>query len=305
MKILITGGAGFIGSNIADAYVALGHEVSVIDNLSSGKKQNLNKKMKFYEADIKDPAKIKEIFSKEKFDILSHHAAQIDVRKSVMDPVFDANVNIIGTLNMLENAKNSGIKKVIFASSGGTIYGECGKNPPDESAQARPLSPYGITKYSIEFYLKFYAEIYGMKYSILRYANVYGPRQDPHGEAGVVAIFSERIINDKELFIYGDGEQRRDYVFVGDLVKANVAALDKADNETINIGTGKTTSVNDLFAQMTDITGYKRKPVYKPARPGEILNSVLGIQKAKTVLNWEPEVTIKDGLKRTMDYFRN
>jgi len=304
MKILVTGGAGFIGSNIVDAYVSAGHEVSIIDNLSSGKKENINPLAVFYQADITDQIRIKEIFSKNTFDVVSHHAAQIDVRKSVEDPGFDAKINIIGSLNVLENAKNSGVKKIIFSSSGGTIYGECGKTPPDELAPARPLSPYGITKYSLEFYLKFYAEIFGMKYTVLRYANVYGPRQDPHGEAGVVAIFSERMLNNSELYIFGDGEQKRDYVCVSDLVKANVAALAKADNEIINVGTSKATSVNELFALMKDLTLYQMSPVYKPARPGELLYSVLGIKKAKDVLNWQPETPLRDGLEKTINFFR-
>lgn len=304
MKILITGGAGFIGSNIADAYIAKGHDVVIADNLSSGKKTNINPKAKLVKVDISDKKKIEKLFSENKFDIVNHHAAQIDVRKSVADPSYDASINILGSLNILENAKKNGVKKVIFASSGGTIYGECGKKSPDEKTTGAPISPYGITKFSLEFYLKFYSLLFGMKYTILRYANVYGPRQDPHGEAGVVAIFSSKMINNEELCIFGDGKQCRDYVFVGDVVRANVFALNKGDNEIINIGTTKTTDVNELYKVMADITNYKLKAVYKPARPGEILRSVLNNKKAAKVLGWKPEVKLKDGLEQTINYFK-
>lgn len=304
-RILITGGAGFIGSNIADAYVAAGHDVTVIDNLSSGKKINLNKKVKFLHADISDTVKVKALFKQGRFDVVSHHAAQIDVRKSIADPGNDARINILGTINILENARAFGVKKVIFASSGGTIYGECPRTPPDENYTGRPISPYGITKFTVEFYLKFYALIYGMKYTILRYANVYGPRQDPHGEAGVVAIFSDRMLTDTELFIFGDGKQDRDYVYVGDVVQANVRALDRGDNEIINVGMRIPRSVNDLYRAMSKITGYRKKPVYKQARPGEILRSVLDNKKARRVLGWKPQYDFDRGLAETIKYFKN
>jgi UDP-glucose 4-epimerase len=304
MKILVTGGAGFIGSNITDAYVKAGHSVVVVDDLSSGKTGNINPKAKYYKADIGDKKKIADIFKKEKIEVVNHHAAQIDVRKSVADPGYDARINIIGTLNILEAARNFKVKKVLFASSGGTIYGECGRKAPDEHAQANPLSPYGITKHTVEIYLKYYAHLYGMRYTVLRYANVYGPRQDPHGEAGVVAIFSQRMLNDEELFVFGDGKQTRDYVFVGDVVRANVAALRKGDNEIINIGTGQLTSVNGLVDAMGKITEYTNKPIYKPARPGELMKSYLDNKKAKKILNWAPEVELRDGLRKTVEYFK-
>lgn len=305
MKILVTGGAGFIGSNITDALCGLGHDVVVADNLSSGKKANVNHKAKFYELDITDKKAVGEMFMKEKFDIVDHHAAQIDVRKSVADPINDANINVIGALNLFENARINGVKKLIFASSGGTIYGECPNEPPDESAEARPLSPYGITKYAVEFYMKFYQDIHKMNYTVLRYGNVYGPRQDPHGEAGVVAIFSEKMLRREDLNIFGDGKQNRDYVYVGDVVRANVKALDRADKEIVNIGTKAATSVNRLFELMAEITQYGKKPVYQPARAGELFNSVLDNKKAAEVLQWKPEVSIKDGLAKTIEYFRN
>jgi UDP-glucose 4-epimerase len=305
MRVLVTGGAGFIGSNIADALIEKGHSVVIVDNLSSGNIKNINKKAGFYKVDIADKKRIPEIFKREKIDVVIHHAAQIDVRKSVADPAFDAGVNVLGTLNLLEAARQNGIKKVIFASSGGTIYGECAKNPPDESFPGNPISPYGITKYTVEFYLKFYAAIYGMKYTALRYANVYGPRQDPHGEAGVVAIFSSRMLAGEPLTIFGNGRQTRDYVFVGDVVRANLAALTAGDNETINIGTTKLTSVNELFREMAGIIGYEKKPVYKPARAGEIMKSFLNNKKAKKKLNWQPQVALKDGLSTTIEYFKS
>lgn len=304
-KILVTGGAGFIGSNIVDAYINAGHSVAVMDNLSSGKKANVNSRARFYRVDITNAPGVRKVFAKERFDIVSHHAAQIDVRKSVADPGFDAKINILGALNVLEAARSAGVKKVIFSSSGGTIYGECGRKAPDEKFPGRPISPYGITKFALEFYLKYYAAIYGMKYTCLRYANVYGPRQDPHGEAGVVAIFSERMLKNDDLFIFGDGKQERDYVFVGDVVRANVLALDKGDNEIINVGTKVLTSVNGLFREMAKASGYSRKPVYKPARPGELMKSYLGVSKARTVLGWKPVVPLSEGLKRTIDYFRD
>lgn len=302
-RIVVTGGAGFIGSNIVDAYVNAGHSVAVIDNLSSGKKDNVNPGARFYRVDITDAEGVRKVIAREKADIVSHHAAQIDVRKSVADPGYDAQINILGALNVLEAAKSCNAKKVLFSSSGGTIYGECGRRAPDETFPGKPLSPYGITKYSLEFYLQYYAAIHGMKFTCLRYANVYGPRQDPHGEAGVVAIFSERMLNGTDVIIFGDGKQERDYVFVEDVVQANLLALDKGDNEIINIGTGVRTSVNELFRVMATVSGYTRKPIYKPARAGELMKSFLNNSKAGSILNWKPGVTVKTGLKKTLEYF--
>jgi len=304
MKILVTGGAGFIGSNIADAYIKAGHRVVIIDNLSSGKKASINQKAKFYKLDI-NSHDLGKIFSREKFDLVNHHAAQIDVRKSVSDPAFDAKINILGSLNIFENAKKYRVKKIIFASSGGTIYGECSSKTPDENSAVNPLSPYGIAKLSIEFYLKYYRALYGMKYTVLRYGNVYGPRQDPHGEAGVVAIFSGKMLKNEKVKIFGDGKQMRDYVFVSDIAKANLLSLSKGNDEIINIGTGEATSVNKLFGEMAKIITSKEKPVYLPKRPGELFRSVLNIKKAKRVLGWKPEVSMAAGLRKTLDYFRN
>ena len=304
MKILVTGGAGFIGSNIVDALIEKKHKVAIVDNLATGNMKNVNKKAKFYKVSVTDFNKIENIFKKEKFDVVIHHAAQLDVRKSVADPSFDADVNIKGTINILEACKRTKVKKIIFASSGGTIYGECSSKAPDEKAFANPLSPYGVAKLSVEHYIKCYSALYGLKYTVLRYANVYGPRQDPFGEAGVVAIFIGKMLKNDPVFIFGDGKQLRDYVYVKDVVSANLKALTKGNNEIINIGTHKTFSVNQLEKELAQITNYKNKPIYKPKRSGELLKSFLNISKAKRVLNWQPETNIKAGLKNTVEFFK-
>lgn len=304
MKVLVTGGAGFIGSNIVDALIEKKHKVSIVDNLATGNMKNVNKKAKFYKVSVTDFNKIENIFKKEKFDVVIHHAAQLDVRKSVADPNFDADVNIKGTINILEACKRTKVKKIIFASSGGTIYGECSSKAPDEKAFANPLSPYGVAKLSVEHYIKCYSALYGLKYTVLRYANVYGPRQDPFGEAGVVAIFIGKMLKNEPVFIFGDGKQLRDYVYVKDVVDANLKALNKGNNEIINIGTHKTFSVNQLEKELSKITNYQNKPIYKPKRSGELLKSFLNISKAKKVLNWQPKTDIVTGLKNTVDFFK-
>ncbi|NIM02829.1 NAD-dependent epimerase/dehydratase family protein [bacterium] len=301
MKILVTGGAGFIGSNVVDAYIDKGYEVVVVDDLSSGKKENLNKKAKFYKLDICDKA-LEEAFE-EGIDIVNHHAAQVDVRRSIADPAVDARINIEGSLNILENCRKYNIKKIIFASSGGVIYGECGSVPPNEDSPTSPISPYGISKYAMECYLSSYEKIYGLRYTALRYGNVYGPRQDPYGEAGVVAIFSRKMLNNEEVDIFGDGEQVRDYVYVGDVVKANILCLENGNNEIFNIGTGKCTSVNQLFSEMKQLTHYSKEAVYKPRRAGELIRSSLDVGKAEKKLGWKEEVNLTQGLKKTIDFF--
>ncbi|HQU74710.1 MAG TPA: NAD-dependent epimerase/dehydratase family protein, partial [Calditrichia bacterium] len=237
MKILITGGAGFIASNVADRYIELGHEVVIVDNLVTGQRENIPEKATFYEMDICDP-ELAAVFEKEKPEVVNHHAAQLDVRKSVADPIYDANINVLGSLNILQNCAKFGTRKFIFASTGGAIYGEQDYFPADEHHPNQPLSPYGITKLATEKYLYFFNDSYGLTYTILRYANVYGPRQNPHGEAGVVAIFARRMLKGEQPMINGSGEQTRDYVFVGDVVKANELALTGGDNTIFNIGTG-------------------------------------------------------------------
>lgn len=304
MKVLITGGAGFIASNIADRYLELGHEVVIVDNMISGQKENIPAAAKFYEMDICDEA-LKNVFETEKPDIVNHHAAQMDVRKSVADPAYDASVNVIGGLNILQNCVKYKVKKVIFASTGGAIYGEQDYFPADEEHPNRPLSPYGITKLTTEKYLFFYNHVYGLNYTILRYANVYGPRQNPHGEAGVVAIFSQRMLRKEQPRINGEGTQTRDYVFVGDVVKANELALTGGDNRIYNIGTGIETDVNTLFRTIASKMDYDVEEVHADAQPGEQLRSVLTAARIKEELGWEPTVDIKTGLERTVDFFRD
>ena len=303
MKIAVTGGAGFIASHIADAYAAAGHHVIVIDNLSSGKRANVPSAAKFYDADIRAP-EVQEIFRSERPQVLSHHAAQMDVRRSVADPGFDADVNVLGTINLLEAARAAGVERVLFASSGGAVYGEQSVFPAPESHPHQPLSPYGITKSTGEHYLAFYHAVHGLRYVALRYSNVFGPRQDPHGEAGVVAIFSERLLAGEVPTIYGDGKQTRDYVFVGDVVRANLAALDTDFVGPVNIGTGIETDVNALCEQMRVLTGSAHRPHHAPARAGEQRRSAVAIDRAREVLGWRPEVTLEEGLRRTVEFFR-
>ncbi len=303
MKILITGGAGFIGSNIADAYLAAGHEVFVVDDLSSGFIENLSPKAKFFQMDIRDP-KIERIFEENKFDVMNHLAAQMDVRRSVADPVFDATVNVVGTLNLLENCKRHGVGKVVFSSTGGAIYGEQDYFPADENHPTRPLSPYGIAKLAVEKYLFYYNAIHGLDYVVLRYANVYGPRQNPHGEAGVVAIFTSKLLKGEEPVINGDGKQTRDYTFVGDVVRANVLALDYKKSDIFNVGTGIETDVNVLFRRLREAAGSSAQEKHGPAKAGEQMRSVIDYSKAKKILGWEPKVSLEDGLEMTVNFFR-
>lgn len=303
MKILITGGAGFIGSNIADAYLAAGHEVFVVDDLSSGFIENLSPKAKFFEMDIRDP-KIEKIFEENKFDVVNHLAAQMDVRRSVADPVFDATVNVVGTLNLLENCLKHGVKKVIFSSTGGAIYGEQDYFPADEKHPTRPLSPYGIAKLAVEKYLFYYNAVHGLNYVVLRYANVYGPRQNPHGEAGVVAIFTSKLLKGEEPVINGEGRQTRDYTFVGDVVRANVKALEYDKSDIFNVGTGKETDVNVLFRMLRDAVGSSAEEKHGPAKAGEQMRSVIDYSKALKILGWEPKVGLEEGIDATVKFFR-
>lgn len=303
MKILVTGGAGFIGSNVVDRYIADGHDVVIVDNLSTGKKANLNFKARFYQVGIEE-ADLEGVFKKEKPDIVNHHAAQIDVRKSVAEPAFDANVNIIGSLNLFEQCVKSKVKKVIFASSGGAGYGEQIRFPADEEHPFQPLSPYGITKVSVELYLYFYAITYGLDYTILRYSNVYGPRQDPLGEAGVIAIFTNAMLRNETPIINGDGKQTRDYIYVDDVVEANVLSLSKGSRQAFNIGTGIETDVNKLGEKLSNLIGYKGQIKYGPPRPGEQRRSVIDPGKARKQLGWEPLVSFDEGLKKTIEWHR-
>lgn len=299
MKILVTGGAGFIASNIADAYLDLGHEVVILDDLSSGRRKNLPERAIFHEAGIQS-LKIKQIFQEERPDILCHHAAQIDVRKSVADPVKDAHINILGSLNLFEATREIGVKKIIFASTGGAIYGDQESYPAAEAHPTNPLSPYGIAKLSIEKYLAFYQWTYGIPSVILRYANVYGPRQNAYGEAGVVAIFVEKLLKSETPTIYGDGKQTRDYVFVGDVVTCNVHALDPKVNGIFNVGTGIETDVNRLASKLVGLCGKKIEPNHGPAKMGEQLRSCIRPGALQTT----KPLNLDEGLAKTVDWFR-
>ncbi|HSR18930.1 MAG TPA: NAD-dependent epimerase/dehydratase family protein [Ignavibacteriaceae bacterium] len=302
MKILVTGGAGFIASQIADAFINEGHKVFIIDDLSTGFEKNINPKAEFIKADICD-LELSRLFEKEKFDLVDHHAAQMDVRRSVADPVFDANINILGTINLLKNAVKTGVKKFMFASTGGAVYGEQKYFPADEHHPTNPLSPYGISKLSVEKYLYFYKVQYNLNYTILRYANIYGPRQNPFGEAGVVAIFSSKLIKGEQPVINGTGEQTRDYVFVGDVVQANLITLNDKESDIYNIGTGKETNVNQLFGLLNKIIGKNKEEKHGPAAPGEQMRSVITSDKIFKKFGWRPSTSLEEGLKKTVEFF--
>lgn len=302
MKILVTGGAGFIGSHLVDAYLQNGHDVVVLDNFYTGQRQNVNPAAKLIEGDIRD--KLGDIFRSEKFDIVNHQAAQMDVRKSVGDPIFDAQNNILGFINILQNCVEHNVKKVIFASSGGAVYGEQEYFPANEIHPLQPSSPYGITKLTGEKYLFFYAKNYGLSYVALRYANVYGPRQNPRGEAGVVAIFCDRILNSKQAVINGDGKQTRDFVYVKDVVHANILASDFQGNGIFNIGTGEETTINDIFYTIKELLNSEIPEKHGPAQPGEQRRSVISPLKAFEKLSWQPQFSLKNGLKETVAFFK-
>ncbi len=302
MRVLLTGGAGFIGSHVAEHLLACGHEVAVIDNLSSGRRENLPDGVQFYELDIRSGCG--EVFKEFSPEAISHHAAQIDVRRSTYEPAFDADVNVMGTIRLLENCIEHSVRKVVFASSGGAIYGEQKRFPAPESHPQYPISPYGIAKLSGERYLHFYSVQYGLPYVALRYANVYGPRQDPHGEAGVVAIFCRNLSVDTFSTINGDGEQTRDYVYVGDVARANVLALERnVPPGAYNIGTGVETSVNQLYELLCTISGRDLPPEYGPAKPGEQTRSSVDPALAKRAFSWHPEADLTAGLRKTLEYF--
>lgn len=304
MRIVVTGGAGFIGSNIVDAYIAENHEVFVIDDFSSGRRSNVNPRARVHEIDIADP-RVARLFADVKPDILNHHAAQMDLRRSVADPVFDARINIIGFLNLLEACRNGGVKKVIYASSGGVVYGEQEAFPATEDHPTRPLSPYGVSKLAGELYLSYYQKAFGIPYIALRYANIYGPRQSSQGEAGVVAIFIGHLFSGKSPVINGDGKQTRDYVYVGDVVRANVAALDSGHVGGVNIGTGHETDVVTIFDLLRRAIGSDIQAVHGPAKVGEQRRSCLDASLASQVLGWKPRVPLEEGLKHTISYHRN
>ncbi|MEE8185630.1 MAG: NAD-dependent epimerase/dehydratase family protein [Thermodesulfobacteriota bacterium] len=303
MKILVTGGAGFIASHIVDSYVVSGHDVVIIDDLSTGKEENINQKVTFYRMDIRDNG-AEEIFKKERPEVVNHHAAQMDVRRSVEDPSFDASVNIIGTLNLLENCIRYDVQRFIFASTGGAIYGEQEYFPADEGHPERPLSPYGISKLACERYLFYYKMIHRLEYVALRYSNVYGPRQNPHGEAGVVAIFTEKMLRGEQPVINGDGCQTRDFLYIGDVVEANKHAISASEGGTFNIGTAIETDINGLFRRLVDLTGSECREIHDPPKEGEQMRSVIDWNKAKGTLGWRPVVSLEEGLRETVMWFK-
>lgn len=303
MKILITGGAGFIASHIVDACLEAGHEVHIVDDFSTGKEENINPDAQFFEMDIADEG-IRHLMADQRYECIIHHAAQLDVRKSVADPAFDAQVNVVGSLNLLQSGLENGLKKFIFASSGGTVYGEQEYFPADEKHVIRPISPYGVAKASVEHYLHYYKEVQGLDYVSLRYANIYGPRQNPHGEAGVVAIFANKMLLDEQPTINGDGLQTRDYVFVGDVVKANMLALEHQGSGCFNIGTGVETNVVELFDRVNEFFGGKFERNFGEAKAGEQKRSVLAYDLIKETMGWEPELNFHDGMQVTLEWFK-
>lgn len=304
MKILVTGGAGFIGSHVVDTFLNAGHEVVVVDDLSTGRRSNLNPGAKFYQVDIRGP-QLADIFSEERPDVVDHHAAQMDVRRSVEDPLFDADVNVLGSIKVIEQARRNGVKRFIYISTGGAVYGEPEYLPCDEDHPVNPICPYGASKHTVEHYLYMYQEMYGLEYVVLRYPNVYGPRQDPHGEAGVVAIFTGQMLNGEQVVINGDGNQERDFVFVEDCAGANLLALDaKHSNSIYNLGFGKGTSINEIYTQLKKITDYKLDANYGPEKAGETRRIYLDASHAKNELGWVPNIGLEQGLEKTVDYFR-
>jgi UDP-glucose 4-epimerase len=304
MKILVTGGAGFIGSHVVDAMLAVGHEVVIVDDLSTGRKQNLNPGAKFYQLDIRDPG-LADVFARERPEVVDHHAAQMDVRRSVAEPLFDADVNVRGTLNLLEAARTHGVRKIIYISSGGAAYGEPKYLPCDEDHPIDPICQYGVSKHVVEHYLFVYRHLYGLDYTVLRYPNVYGPRQDPHGEAGVVAIFSGKMLAGQPVTINGTGEQERDYVYVADCARANVLALDNGGGTIYNLGSNRGTTVNLLFSTLANIIGYSAGPRFGPAKAGETFKIYLDGTRARDQLDWSPTVDLDRGLHQTVAYLRD
>jgi UDP-glucose 4-epimerase len=306
VRILVTGGAGFIGSHVADGFRAQGHEVAVVDDLSAGNRANLDPAIKLYQRDIRDPA-LEDVFAEFRPDVVDHHAAQSNVPASVHDPVHDASVNVLGGLNLLRLAAQYAVKKFIYISSGGAMYGEPDPNelPVKETAPVRPLSPYGASKQALEAWLGVYKRTFDVDYTVLRYANIYGPRQGIREEGAVVAVFATRMAANQSVTIDGTGQQTRDFVYVGDCVTANIAALERGSGQAFNIGTGQETSIFQVYEAMCEVAGYGQQPNYGPARKGDVVRIVLDPGHANRDLGWQAKMPLFEGLTQTYAYFRD
>ena len=302
---MVTGGAGFIGSHVVDACVAAGHDVLVVDDLSTGKRENVNTNARLHVVDLRDGDALGRVFAAESPEAICHLAAKADVRESVAKPVLYAQVNVMGSLMLLEMARKYGVRKVVYASTGGAVYGEPEYLPVDEEHPIKPLDPYGASKHHVEHYLEIYGSLFDLDYTILRFANVYGPRQDPYGEAGAVAIFAGQLLTGGQPTIFGSGEQERDFVYVGEIARANVLALTKGSGEVYNLGSGIATSILTLFRELRDITGSDCVEKHGPAKKGEAFRTYLSAEKAKEGLDWEAQVSLRDGLERTVGHFRS
>ena len=313
MRILVTGGAGFIGSHIVDTCVASGHEVLVVDDLSSGREENIHLKARLERVDIRNAQRVEELIRAFRPEFVNHHAAQVDVQRSVEDPICDVGINVLGTVGLMRSAGQAGAKGFVFASSGGAMYGECPKSATERTPKM-PLSPYGVAKITAEMYLFVLSRLLGVKSVSLRYANVYGPRQSPDGEAGVVSIFANRMLDGEAPTIFGDGEQIRDYVYVEDIARVNLMMMEKTllrlpeltsvDDGAINIASGESVSVNSLYASLAGLCGFADRPCYADTRTGEIIESRMDARKADDVLGFRPAVPREEGLSRTVEWLR-
>ena len=306
MRILVTGGAGFIASHVADAYIAAGHDVAILDDLSRGSRSNVNPRARFYEGDVRDREFVERVFAKEKPEAVNHHAAQMDVRRGVREPIFDASVNILGSINLLDACVAHKVNRVVYISTAGAAYGEPKEMPVPEGYPINPITPYGISKHTVEHYLFTYRVLYDLSYVVLRYGNVYGPRQSSKGEAGVFAIFCEQMLAGVRPVIYGDGSKLRDYVYIEDAARANVLALERGTGEIFNIANGVATADYEVFRAVRDNLGLRDlEPEYVPVRPGEIDRIYLDISKANRLLGWKPAIPLEEGARRTVAFFKD
>ncbi len=303
-RALVTGGAGFIGSHVVDALIEAGHDVSVIDNLATGRRENVNDRATFHEIDLRDADATRQAVESAQPEVVHHLAAQAGVRQSLVDPLYDAECNIIGSLNLIQACRQTDVNRLIYASSGGAVYGEPEELPVKESAPADPLSPYGVSKYAVECYLRAAQAVWGFQYVVLRYANVYGPRQDPLGEAGVISVFASAMLKGEPPHIFGDGEQTRDYVYVKDVVSANLAVMNGPSLRTYNVGTGIETSVCKLFEDLAALIGFAQEPVHDDPRPGEVRRTMVDASRLTEDTGWEPRYDLAAGFEETVEWFR-